>query len=167
MSISLTCECGRALRVKDEAAGRKVRCPGCGKVLPVPRPAADKGAEDEALDLLRSEPAADESPPRRPPEAAAEHVREQPRRPEPSPPSWARQAGGDRPKRAPKVRKKQREESRGGIAIHPAILTGAAMMAGGALWFFIRLADGWISPYPAVLFFLGIGSVIRGFTGQE
>jgi hypothetical protein len=37
MSIELECTgCRRNLRVKDEMAGRKVRCPGCGKVMTVP-----------------------------------------------------------------------------------------------------------------------------------
>jgi hypothetical protein len=36
--ISLACACGKALRVKDELAGRKVKCPGCQAVLAVPAP---------------------------------------------------------------------------------------------------------------------------------
>jgi hypothetical protein len=42
MSISLSCECGKKLAVKDELAGKKVKCPGCGSVLAVP--AADSEA---------------------------------------------------------------------------------------------------------------------------
>jgi hypothetical protein len=38
MPISLNCDCGRALRVKDELAGRRVRCPVCQAVLTVPEP---------------------------------------------------------------------------------------------------------------------------------
>ncbi len=170
MSISLSCECGRALRVKDEAAGRKVRCPGCGNVLPVPRPATDTDAEDEALDILLTESAGNESP-SPPPKAAAEHVQEPPRRPAPPPessrPSWARQAASERPKAAAKIRKKRREESGGGIAIHPSIIAGVGMMVGAAVWFFVGLSFNYIYFYPPILFVLGIGAVIRGFTGQE
>jgi hypothetical protein len=37
MSIKLECmACGRNLRVKDDMAGRKARCPGCSKVMTVP-----------------------------------------------------------------------------------------------------------------------------------
>jgi hypothetical protein len=36
MSISLSCECGKKLAVKDELAGKKVKCPGCASVLTVP-----------------------------------------------------------------------------------------------------------------------------------
>jgi hypothetical protein len=49
MAINLSCECGKKLAVKDDMAGKKVKCPGCGSVLTVP---AAMGDADEA-----SEPA--------------------------------------------------------------------------------------------------------------
>ena len=37
MAIALTCsECERDMKVKDELAGRKIKCPECGSVLMVP-----------------------------------------------------------------------------------------------------------------------------------
>ncbi len=43
--IQFTCPCGQALQVQDANAGRKVRCPACGRELDVPGgqvvPAAD------------------------------------------------------------------------------------------------------------------------------
>jgi hypothetical protein len=36
MAISLTCECGKRLTVKDELAGKRVKCPGCATILTVP-----------------------------------------------------------------------------------------------------------------------------------
>ncbi len=45
MSIDFSCVCGRKLRVKEEFAGRKFKCPGCGKVVQAPMPEA-------RLDLL-------------------------------------------------------------------------------------------------------------------
>jgi hypothetical protein len=40
MPISLACpKCQKRLRIKDELAGKRVRCPGCGSLLPVPAPA--------------------------------------------------------------------------------------------------------------------------------
>ena len=37
MPIALTCSgCGRSYPLKDELAGRKVRCPGCATVQVVP-----------------------------------------------------------------------------------------------------------------------------------
>ncbi len=41
------------------------------------------------------------------------------------------------------------------------------MMVGAAVWFFAGLAAGYIYPYAPILFVLGIGAVIRGFTGQD
>src|SRR5437764_851186 len=35
MAISLTCpKCGKGLRVKDEWAGKKIKCPQCGTTFP-------------------------------------------------------------------------------------------------------------------------------------
>jgi DNA-directed RNA polymerase subunit RPC12/RpoP len=40
MSISFSCECGKKLAAKDDFAGRRLKCPGCGKSLTIPaRPA--------------------------------------------------------------------------------------------------------------------------------
>ena len=37
MPIEVTCpECDKELRLKDELAGKKVKCPGCAEVLAVP-----------------------------------------------------------------------------------------------------------------------------------
>ena len=35
MPITVTCSCGKSLRVKDELVGKRVRCPGCGNTFPV------------------------------------------------------------------------------------------------------------------------------------
>lgn len=45
MPISVTCGCGKALALAEKFAGQRVKCPGCGKPLDVPRPAtADPAA---------------------------------------------------------------------------------------------------------------------------
>jgi hypothetical protein len=36
MSISFSCECGKKLAAKDDFAGRRLKCPGCGKSLTIP-----------------------------------------------------------------------------------------------------------------------------------
>jgi hypothetical protein len=57
MAISLTCECGKKISVKDELAGKRVKCPDCQTVLDVPSPkgasAAEEFDEDEADDAPR------------------------------------------------------------------------------------------------------------------
>lgn len=42
--IKFKCQCGRVLKVKDEGAGKRVRCPGCKQVVQVPTK-----AEEEAV----------------------------------------------------------------------------------------------------------------------
>jgi WD40 repeat protein len=57
--IFVACSCGRNLRLKDELAGKKVRCPDCSQVLAVPPPApADvpNGAVRNALPPERVAP---------------------------------------------------------------------------------------------------------------
>ena len=36
MPISVTCQCGKALRLKDEWVGKQAKCPGCGVTFMVP-----------------------------------------------------------------------------------------------------------------------------------
>ncbi len=40
MPILVNCHCGRTLRARDEQAGKRCKCPGCGTLLTVPVPAA-------------------------------------------------------------------------------------------------------------------------------
>ena len=39
MTIEITCECGKRLRTKDEHAGKRVKCPACGRPLLLPQAA--------------------------------------------------------------------------------------------------------------------------------
>src|SRR4051794_27375237 len=50
MAIQVSCQCGKQLRVKDEYAGRKGKCPACGGVIQIP------AAEPDLFDL-KDEPA--------------------------------------------------------------------------------------------------------------
>jgi hypothetical protein len=45
MSISVSCQCGRDLRVKQEYAGKRIRCPDCKGVVAVPTEEAAPAAE--------------------------------------------------------------------------------------------------------------------------
>jgi hypothetical protein len=38
MPITFDCPCGKTLRVPDEHAGRRAKCPACGAVVPIPGP---------------------------------------------------------------------------------------------------------------------------------
>jgi len=48
MAIKLQCSCGKALSIKDEFAGRKVKCPACQKPLNIP--ASNEFTEGEFAD---------------------------------------------------------------------------------------------------------------------
>jgi RsiW-degrading membrane proteinase PrsW (M82 family) len=41
MTIAFSCACGKRLRAKDEWAGKRVKCPGCGSPLVIPDAADD------------------------------------------------------------------------------------------------------------------------------
>jgi hypothetical protein len=51
MTIALTCQsCDKPLKVKDELSGKKIKCPGCGEIIAVPRekqPAASAVQKEE------------------------------------------------------------------------------------------------------------------------
>ena len=51
MPIPIKCACGKKLSLKDELAGKKVKCPACQKVLSVPKPKAPEESLDEPWDL--------------------------------------------------------------------------------------------------------------------
>ncbi len=51
MAIKLQCACGKNLSVKDEFAGRRVKCPGCQTLLRVPKPKVEEAAFGDEWDL--------------------------------------------------------------------------------------------------------------------
>ncbi|MCI0380941.1 MAG: hypothetical protein L0215_25435 [Gemmataceae bacterium] len=56
MPISLRCSCGKMLTLRDELAGRRIKCPACGGVLAVPA-----SEPEEVEPSSPEEPEADES----------------------------------------------------------------------------------------------------------
>jgi hypothetical protein len=59
MAITVTCSsCERELKVKEELAGRKVKCPACGEAIAVPVPGSNADSEDRPRKKVRA--AADE-----------------------------------------------------------------------------------------------------------
>jgi len=53
MSIKLTCDCGRTMEVRDKYAGRRAKCPACGKIVAIP------GEPEPAYDVILSYSAED------------------------------------------------------------------------------------------------------------
>jgi hypothetical protein len=81
MPITVACECGKQLRVKEELAGKKIRCPGCQAIVVVPaadavveesprRPARVEAIEEDEAPAPKARrqaaPVEDEAPPRQP-----------------------------------------------------------------------------------------------------
>jgi hypothetical protein len=59
MPFTLNCGCGKILRIADEHAGKRVKCPACNAVLTsVPPPPAFEVVEDEPKQLATAKPAA-------------------------------------------------------------------------------------------------------------
>lgn len=174
MPITVACDCGKNLRVKEEHAGRKVRCPGCRAAVLVPVPASEDAEEDAGDFLLNSEP--EEKPDSTfrlapPADQAETRVQNATSAPTPLPPPLTPKAGTNLQNLFEKKKRKKAERAQewqgGGIAIHPEIIAGLGMMAGAAIWFYVGLAANRIYIYPPILFCLGIAAIIRGFTGKD
>ena len=75
MTLFVSCTCGKVLRVPATAAGKQVRCPQCGAVLPVPGDVESKAAEPDAYSFQdgpassveNPTPPAEKPAPRQPP----------------------------------------------------------------------------------------------------
>ncbi len=165
MPIALTCDCGRALRVKDELAGKKIRCPECKSTLTVPGKDAEEVVELEVVSAEEDEPSSRKSTRR----AAIQSERPEPpsRRPaleedEPPPRRRAKPAR-DLRRRAPSV-----TFERGWFGdINAGVAGGILMMLIAVIWFVVGLAGGIIFFYPPILFVIGIVAIIKGGFGGE
>lgn len=135
----------------------------------MPRRKAEKDVEDEAFNLLLADSGPEDALPRPAPRPPAAGVRDMPPRPvTPSPPPMGPPPG----KKAadlwkPRARPDAPERGWSLPAVNPQIVLGVLMMLGAVAWFVAGLAVNTIFFYPPVLFFLGIGAVIRGFRGGD
>jgi len=169
MPILIECDCGKSYRVKDDLAGRKIRCPGCGDPVSVPQT-----REDDIVDAEVD------------PDSPQESVSERPK----SSKSSERSRDLDPPKRAnlrapeepPSVQKKPKKRRRSVVrgddddegfwanfplVVHPMILGGVLMILFGLTWLLVGLANGRYYLYSPVPIILGVVGIIRGFTGWD
>lgn len=65
MPITFSCACGQGLKVRDDAAGKAVKCPKCGQAARVPAPEPQPAAPepDPGFRITEEEPAAPETAP--------------------------------------------------------------------------------------------------------
>jgi len=177
MPINLNCPCGRALNIKDEFAGRKIRCPACKSVLAVP--AAPKEPEDLALEVLRADESEEDRPPPRdmrrsaiqaePPEVLAAR----PRPPREEGIATVGRRADDRPsKPRPKPRREISsraprvafEEGWFG-SMNAGVVGGVLMILIAVIWFVAGLAGGIIFFYPPILAAIGLIAIVKGLMG--
>ncbi|HTU20060.1 MAG TPA: hypothetical protein VMG10_18490 [Gemmataceae bacterium] len=162
MPIALSCSCGRAIRVKDELAGKKIRCPECKSILAVPRKKNE--ADDLVLEVL---PADDEEAPRRAAiQTEAPEVRPPRRRAveddEPIPRKRSRPTR-DIKRRTPAV-----TFERGWFgSINAGVAGGILMILIAVVWFIGGLAVGYIFFYPPILLVIGIIAIVKGGLGNN
>ena len=62
MPIQIACKCGKKLRVADDAAGKRVKCPECKATIQVPAEAEDEAPPPPKKKSL---PVEDDAPPRK------------------------------------------------------------------------------------------------------
>jgi hypothetical protein len=185
MPISMSCDCGRSLRVKDEFAGRKVKCPQCGAVLAVPAP--EPSSENEALDVLLADDPQEEARPRQ------KNYLPDPEEMVQTAPGAARGtvAGRAEEERARRRREQEREEERrrerrregarreerrkgprvafseGWFgSTNSGVVGGVLMIVIAVVWFGLGLLANRIFFYPPILAVIGIASIVKGIANR-
>jgi hypothetical protein len=164
MPISLSCACGRALKVKDELVGKKIRCPECKDVLTVP--AKSIGADEVVLEVIDDD---EEAPPRRPRRSSI-----QAKPPEGKPTRRPVEDDEPPPRKRPRPSRDVRRRTpavtfeRGWFGdVNAGVIGGVLMMVIAVVWFIVGLAGGIIFFYPPILFVIGIVAIVKGGLGNR
>jgi hypothetical protein len=149
------------LNVKDDLAGKKIRCPDCKSILAVPQP------EDLPLEVLPADEPEEASVGRKVRRAAIQA--EPPERP----PARRRSDDDDPPLR--KRRKPRREiERRTPLvsfergwfgSVNAGVAGGILMIVIAVVWFIGGLAAGYIFFYPPILLVVGLIAIVKGGLG--
>ncbi len=176
MPILVNCDCGKALRAKEELAGKKVRCPACSKVMKLPIPEATP--DDDAASILLADPDTNE---KKPAVNYSTSFRGENQVPPPLPPTRAIMAKPP-PLPPPSLEAKKKKRSRSnkrerysGIAfekgwfgdINSGAIGGILMMVIAVVWFVLGWLGGVIFFYPPILFVLGFIAFIKGLFGGD
>lgn len=168
MPITFACPCGKQLKVGDEHAGKRAKCPACAAVLEVPTvepsfpapPPAPAANEDDAYKMLDDGPAA-------PAPAARRDDPDDFRRPSAlAPPTFRRDPDGPPRARFREVSEEEEAEpstSSGGPHF-PTVFGGLFSMALGGLFCWLR---GGVSILGIFLLVAGLISVVKGLLGYE
>jgi hypothetical protein len=166
--ITFACSCGRTLRVKDDHAGKWVRCPACRETAIVPE------AEPEPqFEVVEDDPPPPPTRTRVKAEPATDRydTEEDDDRPRRRRRADDRDNQEDRPRRPRKKKSRQKsEEKPGHFALERRVFNGG--VAGGVLamvvavvWFIAGLAADRIFFYPPILFIIGLCGFFKGLAG--
>ncbi|HZU38752.1 MAG TPA: hypothetical protein VFA18_22685 [Gemmataceae bacterium] len=158
MPIPMSCTCGRSFYIKDELAGKRIRCPSCQAILAVP------AAEEEPLEVAartsEQQPDGDELPARTP--AAA--TRPAPaRQPEPA------RKKKKRPWDEVEPRRSRRSEDEGWFGrTNAGVIGGLLMIIIAIVWFTVGFfALNIIFFYPPILLVIGLVAIAKGLTSSS
>ena len=192
MPISVACpSCGHSMRVKDEFAGRKIRCPKCTTVLVAEEIA--QIVDDNEIDLEPLPTPVARQKPRAAPEPdlfAEDDVA--PSRSKKSGPNIVGNNRGyslgkpatrrdrddddddveeleEQPreyKRKKKTVRRRREAEPASSSGGGLVLLGIAMIIGAIVWFVVGWMNGTIFFYPPILAIIGFVNIVKGMTGQ-
>ena len=169
MPIAFECSCGKSLQVKDEHAGRRVRCPACSEILSVPAPIPQFEVVED-----------DEPAPRAAPIRAKVVERSREDDDEDARPRSKRKSYDlddeeeeDRPRKQKKKRsrvKREKPQEHSHFAMEKSIMNGG--VAGGLLamiiavvWFVVGLMNDRIFFYPPILLVVGLIAFFKGLMG--
>jgi hypothetical protein len=190
MPIKLDCQCGKQFRVRDEDAGKKVRCPACQVLTRIPSAAVVPAVPPPVPVPARAAPA---PPPPPPPASPQPNEDDNPfynLNDAPSPPRRRKAQDYDedydedygredsrRDRRArggleadDLIRKRSLDKgsggggasSDGGWGTNAGVGGGLLMMVIAVVWFVVGLMNNWIFFYPPVLFIIGLVAFIKG-----
>jgi hypothetical protein len=140
MAISVACpSCERELKLKEELAGRKIKCPGCGEPILVPD--ADEEADDERP-AKKNRPHADNgvaagAPKKRPPAPTEDDDEEAaPRKKRPA------RDEEDEPEDRPRKKKKKKKNQTVLIAVVAGVALLAFCLIGSVASYFLFINKG-------------------------
>lgn len=171
MPIAFECSCGKSLQVKDEHAGRRVRCPACSETLSVPAPTPQfEVVEDD-------EPAPRAAPIRaKVVERSRDDDEDDDERPRSKRKSYDLDDDDEEEERPRKKKKKrsrvtrEKPQEHSHFAMEKSIVNGG--VAGGLLamiiavvWFVAGLMNDRIFFYPPILLVVGLIAFFKGLMG--
>lgn len=186
MPITFACPCGKLLKVGDEYAGKRAKCPECDAVVRVPEsePVSDPpratarrvADEEDEADRPRKRPSRtvadeDDRPSRRSRRDEDDEEDDRPRRrrrdeqEDDDPPPRKKRLTDDGSAKGRKLNSDevaQKPRSLEGKVANGGILGGLAAMVIAVVWFVVGLAADRIFIYPPILFILGLIGLIKG-----